>query len=145
MPPLSMSDGFSSMDEGSVSSIDLSQMNFALANATHPMSTLYRHRMRTCARGHGHRRRASQAIRHSRRSSVYETTEEEIADTVSPPKLPATSVKDNATIRQPIFVVDSDAASIDRSTESIWDDENGIMILRKYYALCDEAECRYGK
>ncbi|KAG6916979.1 hypothetical protein DXG01_004408 [Tephrocybe rancida] len=132
-PPLSSSDGFSSMDEGSQSSIDLSQINVALANATHPMSTLARHRVRARAKGHGHRQRASY-IRASR-SSVYETIQEEISP--SPNKL-AASQKGTPTICQPIFIVEPETSEVDPA--QIWDDENGIIALRRYYALKDEAQ-----
>jgi hypothetical protein len=35
-----------------------------------------------------------------------------------------------------VFIVDAETASIN----STWDDERGIVALRKYYALRDEAE-----
>ena len=47
------SDG-SSNSGGSQSSIDLSQINFALSNAMHPMPTAGRNRARARARGTGH-------------------------------------------------------------------------------------------
>jgi len=48
---------------------------------------------------------------------------------------------DDMTRRQPIFVVDSDTLSIHSKGEgSVWDDERGIVALRKFYALRDEAE-----
>ena len=129
-PPLSNSDG--SMSEGSQSSIDLGQLNIALANATHPLPNAPRSRVR--ARGSGHRRAYSKA--HVSRSSVYETIEEEA---VSPVK--SISSKDDATSRQPIFVVDADTASIhSKLEESVYNDEQGIVALRKFYALRDEAE-----
>lgn len=135
-PPLSASDG-SSISEGSQSSIDLSQLNMMLSNATHPMSTVSRARARARARGHGHRRRYSQA--HASRSSVYETIEEEMSNASSPARTIG-SKKSSPTQCQPIFVVDSDTASINSVTEeTIWDDERGIVALRKYYALKDEA------
>jgi len=59
-PPLSASDG-SSNSGGSQSSIDLSQLNIALANATHPMSNIARNRAHACAHGTGHCRRYSKA------------------------------------------------------------------------------------
>ncbi len=49
-PPLSNSDG-SSNSGGSQSSIDLSQLNIALSNATHPMLNIARNRARARARG----------------------------------------------------------------------------------------------
>ncbi|KAG6865214.1 hypothetical protein C0991_004415 [Blastosporella zonata] len=132
-PPLSSSDGGTSMDEGSQCSIDLSQINVALANTTHPMSTLARHRVRARARGHGHRRRASY-IRASR-TSVYETIEEEISPS---PNKPALSEKGTPTVCQPIFIVEPDTSDVEPT--QIWNDENGIMALRRYYALKDEAQ-----
>ncbi|RDB27260.1 hypothetical protein Hypma_004359 [Hypsizygus marmoreus] len=136
-PPLSASDGFSSMDEGSQSSLDLSHLNFALANATHPMSTITRNRVRARAPGRGHRRRAS----HTRasRSSVYETIEEELSNSPSPNKSTPSMKSSSPTTCQPIFIVDPD--TVEASPEqSIWDNENGIIALRKYYALKDEAQ-----
>jgi len=39
------------------------------------------------------------------------------------------------------FVVDSDTLSIhSKGEESVWNDERGIVALRKFYALCNEAE-----
>lgn len=140
-PPLSSSDG-SSISGGSQSSIDLSQINIALSNATHPMSTVARDRARARARGTGHRRRYSKS--HISRSSVYETIEEEMSNASTSPAPTLLSKKSSPTTRQPIFVVDSDTVgSIHSKPEeesSFWDDEHGIVTLRKYYALRDEAE-----
>ncbi|KAF8959872.1 hypothetical protein BDZ97DRAFT_1666634 [Flammula alnicola] len=137
-PPLSASDG-SSMSEGSQSSIDLSQINVALSNATHPMSTFSMNRVRARARGTGHRRRYSKA--HISRSSVYETIEEEMMSShSSSPAQSLLSKKSSPTTRQAIFIVDHDTASINSQPEEpTWDDERGIVALRKYYALRDEA------
>ncbi|KAF5376919.1 hypothetical protein D9615_007315 [Tricholomella constricta] len=135
-PPLSASDGFSSMDEGSQSSIDLSHINFVLANATHPMSTIGRNRIRARARGHGHRRRASHA--RASRSSVYETIEEEISNSPSPNRSLASKMSSPTTC-QPIFIVEPETTAASHEI-SIWDDENGIIALRKYCALRDEAQ-----
>jgi hypothetical protein len=42
---------------------------------------------------------------------------------------------------QGIFIVDPDSGSVDLSTDGVdWDDERGILALRKYYALRHEAE-----
>jgi serine/arginine repetitive matrix protein 2 len=71
-PPLSLSDGFF---DGSQSSINLSQLNVMLLNATHPMMTAAHTRAHARACGHGHHRCISQAC--ASRSSVYETIEEE--------------------------------------------------------------------
>ncbi|GLB36845.1 hypothetical protein LshimejAT787_0311320 [Lyophyllum shimeji] len=133
-PPLSLSDGCSSMDEGSQSSIDLSHVTLLLANATHPISTINRHRVRARARGHGHRRRASHA--RASRSSVYETIQEETPISPSPNK--TVSSNDSPTTCQPIFIMEPDTAEASPE-HSIWDDENGIIALRRYYALKDEA------
>ena len=119
------------MSEGSQSSSDLGQLNIALANATHPLPNASRTRVR--ARGSGHRRGYSKA--YVSRSSVYEAIEEE----ASPAK--SLSSKDDATSRQPVFVVDADTASIhSKLEESVYNDEQGIIVLRKFYALRDEAE-----
>jgi serine/arginine repetitive matrix protein 2 len=72
------------------------------------------------------------------RSSVYENIEEEVGP--SPSKLVA-SRKDETPRCQPIFIVDSDTLSVhSKGEESVWDDERGIVALRKFYALRDEAE-----
>ena len=70
-PPLSIADD-SSQSGGSQSSIDLSQLNLLLTNASYPT---YRQR-RARARGQGHRRRVSQA--QVSRASAYETIQEEL-------------------------------------------------------------------
>jgi len=49
------------------------------------------------------------------------------------------SKKSSPTAIQSVYVVDADTASI-HSNESFWDDERGIVALRKYYDLRDEAE-----
>ncbi|KAK0244974.1 hypothetical protein EDD85DRAFT_1348 [Armillaria nabsnona] len=131
-PPLSSSDG-SSMSEGSQSSIDLEEINVALTNATHPMSSNQRNRVRARARGHGHRRRYSHT--QTSQSSVYETIQEE----ASPMSSPGTQKNNSPTAIQPVFVVDEDTASIHSATAA-WDDERGIVALRRYYELRDEAE-----
>jgi serine/arginine repetitive matrix protein 2 len=134
-PPLSSSNG-SSISEGSQSSIDLSQIDIALANATHPQSNTESSRARVRARGKGHRRRYSKT--HVSRSSVYETIDEEVGP--SPSKSVA-SKKGDTTRRQPIFIVDLDTVSThSKGEESVWGDERGIVALRKFYALRDEAE-----
>ncbi|PBK61490.1 hypothetical protein ARMSODRAFT_1025623 [Armillaria solidipes] len=131
-PPLSSSEG-SSMSEGSQSSIDLEEINVALTNATHPMSSNQRNRVRARARGHGHRRRYSHT--QISQSSVYETIQEE----ASPMSSPGTQKNSSPTAIQPVFVVDEDTASIHSATAT-WDDERGIVALRRYYELRDEAE-----
>ncbi|KAJ7473614.1 hypothetical protein B0H11DRAFT_2036563 [Mycena galericulata] len=138
-PPLSSAEG-SSMSEGSQSSIDMSQVNVMLSNATHPMSSTARDRVRARARGHGHRRRVSVAQARASRSSVYETIQEELASPV--PSVSTASKKSSSpTACQGVFVVDHDACSVDLSPGGVgWDDERGIVALRKYYALRHEAE-----
>lgn len=80
------------------------------------------------------------------RSSVYETIDEdaELASTQGhdSPDMTVASKKSTPTTRQAVFVVDSDTASFDghaQPEESMWSDERGIVALRKYYALRDEA------
>ncbi|KAF9219060.1 hypothetical protein BS17DRAFT_439592 [Gyrodon lividus] len=148
-PPLSISDGYSSFSDGSQSSIDLSQVNLMLSNVTHPLSNAAFDRVRPRARGHGHRRRISQA--RASRTSIYETIEEELTSSLSPVSSPGHSVPGSATktikIPQPttkkmappqVFVVDPETSSV--NSLSMWDDESGITALRKYYALRDEAQ-----
>ena len=133
-PPLSSSDS-SSISEGSQSSIDLSQLNIALANATHPLPNMGRSQARVRARGKGHRRRYSKS--HVSRTSVYETIEEEVGPG---PSRSLASKKDDTTRHQAIFVVDSDTLSVhSKGKESVWDGKRGIVALRKFYALRDEA------
>ncbi|KAF7437378.1 hypothetical protein PC9H_004217 [Pleurotus ostreatus] len=140
-PPLSASDG-SSISGGSQSSIDLSQLNTMLSNATHPMSNIGRARAhaRARARGHGHHRRISQA--RMSRSSVYETIEEEMSVTSSPPHPTSADKKATPVAQQAVYIVDPEMASILDSSprSSIWDDDQGLVALRRYYALRDEAE-----
>ncbi|KAF7327809.1 hypothetical protein MKEN_00360700 [Mycena kentingensis (nom. inval.)] len=138
-PPLSAAD-YSSMSDGSQSSIDMSEVSFRLVNTTHPAPNTAR--MRTRARGQGHRRRMSAAqSRSSRTASVYETIQEEFS---SPAPSSRSSKKNSSspTACQGIFVVDADSGSLDLTPGSSmrWDDERGISALRKYYALRNEAE-----
>ena len=80
-PPLSSSDG-SSISEGSQSSIDLSQLNIALANVTHPLSNMGTSHTRVRAPGKGHRQRYSRI--HVSRFSVYQTIEDSEEVALSP-------------------------------------------------------------
>ncbi|KAJ7831679.1 hypothetical protein B0H14DRAFT_2592484 [Mycena olivaceomarginata] len=136
-PPLSSAEG-SSMSDGSRSSIDLSQINVALSNTTHPMSsstTAARMRARGC--GHGHRRCYSAAPTRASRSSVYETIQEERGT----PSTIGSRKSSSPTACQGIYIVDPDSGSVDLSADGVdWDDERGIVALRKYYALRHEAE-----
>ena len=64
------------------------------------------------------------------------------------------SVNDNSpTIHQPVYIVDADTAALQQQHHQhqgssgshdfdfgVWDDERGIVALRKYYALKDEAQ-----
>jgi hypothetical protein len=89
-------------------------------------------RTRTRSKGHGHRRRLS-GIQLARRS-VYETIEEEnhslvtdgFPDSLKAPLSPVTD--DN------VIIVDPDDASVVE-----WD-ERGIVALRRYCTLKDEAD-----
>ncbi|KAF6758956.1 hypothetical protein DFP72DRAFT_164935 [Ephemerocybe angulata] len=144
-PPLSACDGYgSSISGASFSSIDTLDMNTALSNAMHPTSTLASARARARDHGHGHRRRYSKA--HVSRSSVYETIEEEFSS--SSPSSDAESVLGSATKKllhqspndsTAVYVVGSDTESIHNPEECVWDDERGIVALRKFYHLKDEA------
>ncbi|CDO70210.1 hypothetical protein BN946_scf184942.g10 [Trametes cinnabarina] len=136
-PPLSSSDG-SSISGGSQSSIDLGHLNTILANATHPSSSIARTRTRARARGMGHRRRIEQA--RMSRSSVYETIQEEASVLSSSPSpkqpTPQSVAKAFASplANDSVYIVgDGESAYSD------WDEERGIMTLRHYYALRDEA------
>ena len=148
-PPLSISDGYSSFSEGSLSSIDLSQLNVRLSNVTHPLSNAVFDRARPHASGHRHRRRISQA--RASRTSIYETIEEELNLSLSSmssaehatPGSASNTVKlgeaATKTVDPPqVYVVDPETSSMD--SFSLWDDEQGITALRRYYALRDEAE-----
>jgi len=71
------------------------------------------------------------------RASVYETIEEELSSSTSSSS--AQSLNESPTCQQ-VFIIDSDTASVhSRSGEVTWDDEHGIVALRKFYALRDEA------
>lgn len=139
-PPLSLSDG-SSASGGSQSSIDVGQLNDLLTASVQPYSGIARARTtRARARGTGHRRRLS--IARASRSSVYETIQEESL-VLSGSPTPVKSAEQSSLLRaappefstDSVYVVDPETASI-----SDWDDEHGIVSMRKYYALRDEAE-----
>ncbi|EIN05384.1 hypothetical protein PUNSTDRAFT_127845 [Punctularia strigosozonata HHB-11173 SS5] len=132
-PPLSSSDG--SSEGGSMSSIDMSHLSIVLANVTHPLGGVTATRARTRARGRGHRRRISEA--RMSRSSVYETIPEE-ANTPSAPRLatvPSSEAPSPAISRleDSVIIVDS---SFRDSAEF---DEQDYTVLRRYYALRNEA------
>ncbi|KAI0064426.1 hypothetical protein BV25DRAFT_322323 [Artomyces pyxidatus] len=138
-PPLSSGEGssMSSDSQSSIASIDLSRLNVALSNMTHPMSSQSRNRVRTRARGHGHRRRASHA--RASRSSVYETIQEEmsVANTPVPDRFFPMEAKPLSPVADSVIVVDADDTASVGSLE--WDDEHGVLAMRRYYALKDEA------
>ena len=94
------------------------------------------HSARVRARGTGHRRRFSQ--NRASRTSVYETIEEE-SYIPSPVRQTEssniTSETSSVVIADSIYVVDAETASM----TSDWDDEHGIVSMRNYYALQDEA------
>ncbi|KAG2024130.1 hypothetical protein CC2G_001714 [Coprinopsis cinerea AmutBmut pab1-1] len=139
---------------GSMSSIDLFELNNMLANAnpTNPVSSLAaaRNRART---GTGHRRRYSKAQRMSiSRGSIYETIEEESNASSSEADTPDRSLTASLTKKlaaasneesTAVYVVESDTQSIQSLSldqdEQSWDDERGIVALRKFYTLKDEA------
>ncbi|KAF7791167.1 hypothetical protein EIP86_002178 [Pleurotus ostreatoroseus] len=138
-PPLSLSDG-SSMSGGSQSSIDLGNLNDLLTASVKPSSGISRARSaRIRARGTGHRRRFSSA--HASRASVYETIQEEpviLSYSPSPTRKQELSnllkTAPPPSMNNSVYVVDADTASV-----SDWDNEHGIVTMRKYYALKDEA------
>jgi hypothetical protein len=69
---------------------------------------------------------------------VYETIEEELSVLSGSPTTtcPAPDKNNCPPATDEVFIVDHDTASV----HSIWDDERGIVALRKYYALRTEAE-----
>lgn len=148
-PPLSISDGYSSFSDGSLSSIDLSQLNTLLSSTTHPLSNAAFDRARPPTRGHRHRHRISQA--RASRTSIYEIIEEELNSSLSPMNSFEHTILGSAsntaklaeamskTVDPPqVCVMDSETSSVD--SFSLWDDDRGITALRRYYALRDEAE-----
>jgi hypothetical protein len=95
--------------------------------------------MRARGRGHGHRRRYSAAPTRASCSSVYETIQEERGTPSSIGSRKSSRLSPTAC--QGIFIVDPDSGSVDLSADGVdWDDERGIVALRKYYALRHEAE-----
>ena len=134
-PPLSASDG-SSNSGGSQSSIDLSQLNIALAKCNTPY---VEHCQEPCSHTRTWDRTLSTLFQGTYVTfSVYETIEEN-PNLASPASV--VSKKDDPTTRKAIFIVDADTVSIHSKTEEPqWDDEQGIVALRKFYALRDEAQ-----
>lgn len=124
-----------------MSSLDLSDVGGMLPHTTQSILTLQNPRPRARARGHGHRRRYSH-MRSSRSGSIYETIQEELSSFESSPAQSILTQSTSPIESQPVFIVDSDTASIYSNvdeTTSLWDDERGIVALRRYYALQDEA------
>jgi serine/arginine repetitive matrix protein 2 len=85
-PPLSISDDYSSISEGSQSNIDLSQVNYMLSNVTRPLSNDTLDSVRPRTRGHGQPQGMSQSC--ASQTSIYETIEEELTTSVSPTSSP---------------------------------------------------------
>jgi serine/arginine repetitive matrix protein 2 len=91
-------------------------------------------RTRVKGQGHGHRCRPSDA-RHSM-TSVYETIQEEglgSADPSKPPEIEIPAAVYNS-VNSVHIAGDSDGTDIE------WDDERGIVAMRKYGALKNEAD-----
>ncbi|KDQ55355.1 hypothetical protein JAAARDRAFT_59878 [Jaapia argillacea MUCL 33604] len=136
-PPLS-SDA-SSQSGDSQSSIDVSHLGSLLANVTYPVTNRVSSaaRARARARGRGHRRRISQA--RASRSSVYETILEELQS--NPPTPPRAVYVDQVAVAdqaaEPVVIADNELEMMETME---WDNEQGITVLRKYYALKDEAQ-----
>ena len=130
---LSIEEG-SSQSDGSQSSIDLSSISIVLSNSTYPQPNSARDKVRARARGDGHRRHISQT--RMSQSSVYETIEEMTTSSSLPPS-PHSSMSEKSSIREvshghsSVYIVDPDTASI--NLFSMWDDESGISLMRKYH------------
>lgn len=105
-----------------------------LSNVTHPMTRPTHGRTRARGQGHGHRPRPSDA-RHSM-ASVYETIQEEGPGPVVPIQRPEMEI--------PVAVYNSvnsiHIAGDSDGTDIEWDDERGIIALRKCGVLKNEAD-----
>ncbi|KAG6370386.1 hypothetical protein JVT61DRAFT_12107 [Boletus reticuloceps] len=133
-PPLSISDDYSLIPEGSLSSIDLSQLNTLPSNSTRPLSNATLERARPShTRGHGHRQRIPQA--RASRTSIYETIHEELSSLLFPecsvlnsasdtPKLSQTATKP---MEHPVFAAHSETSSVD--SFSLW---SAFAIARRF-------------
>ena len=119
---------------GSQSSIDVGQLTHVLSNVTHPITRSTHGRTRARGQGHGHRRRPSDVRRSM--SSVYETIQEEGLGTSDPVEAPAIGI--------PVAVYNSvhpvHIANGSDSTDTEWDDERGIVAMRRYGDLKNEAD-----
>ena len=91
-------------------------------------------RTRVRGQGHGHRRRPSDVRRSM--SSVYETIQEEALGSSDPVEAPAIGIPVAVynSVHSVHIVNDSD------STDTEWDEERGIIAMRRYGALKDEAD-----
>ena len=105
-----------------------------LSNVTHPMTRPTHGRTRARGQGHGHRRRPSD-VRHSM-SSVYETIQEEGLGSSDPGEEPEIEI--------PVAVYNSvhsvHTANDSNGVEVEWDDERGIVAMRRYGVLKNEAD-----
>jgi len=105
-----------------------------LSDVTHPITRSTHGRSRVRAQGHGHRRHPSD-IRRSM-SSVYETIQEEGLGASDPVEAPAIGI--------PVAVYNSvhsvHIANDSDSADTEWDDERGIVAMRRYGDLKDEAD-----
>jgi len=106
-----------------------------LSNVTHPMTRPTHGRTHTRGQVHGHRRRPSD-VRHSM-TSVYETIHEEgLVGTSCPGEAPEVEIP--AAVYNSVHSVhiadDSDGMDIE------WDNERGIVAMRRYGALKNEAD-----
>ena len=130
-PPLSSD---ASSFGGSQSSIDVGQLSHMLSNVTHPVTRPTHGRTRARGQGHDHRRRPSEA-RHSM-TSVYETIQEEGVGSVDAGEAPEVEI--------PVAVYNSvhsaHVASDTDGTETGWDDEHGMIEMRRFGALKNEAD-----
>lgn len=97
---------------------------------SHPIIMQSRNRIRS--KGHGHRRRLS-GIQISR-TSVYETIEEENHTPVTDGFPDSVKASLSPVIDDGVIIVDPDDAP------TVQWDERGIVALRKYYTLKDEAD-----
>ena len=134
----------SSVSSGSQYSIDVGHLDNLLTGAAYSTTGSDQARtVRARARGTGHRRRISQA--RASRSSVYETIQEESFVLSSSPSVSHEnlsvpgSAEHTVSLSFPqndsVYIVDPETTT--RSGD--WDTETGILTLRKYYALRDEA------
>lgn len=116
----------------SQSSIDMGNLNVVLSNVTHPFTRPTR---RVKDKGHSHLARHRVSEVPVSRSSVYETIQEE-----SPIAPRSVAVPDNC---DQIKLPDYSAVYVVEDNEEVnmeWDDDRGIIAMRRYCALKDEAQ-----